>query len=119
VGKWRPMRERYPEVFRRHGLDVLGEEPDAVAGRIRASAVRADILAALDGWTVAELGRTRERRLLEVAWRADEANPWRRELLKPGLLRDPKRVKALVGQLREDRLAPASLLFLSRLLRED
>src|SRR5262249_53191895 len=53
IGKWRPMRERDPEVFQRHGLDVLGRSrtpwrggsaprrcgrrswPPSMAGRLR------------------------------------------------------------------------------------
>jgi serine/threonine protein kinase len=116
-GKWNPtrVRDRYPQVFRKHGLAVLSQSVETLAERIRTSAVRDEILAALDDWTAnEELGQ--QRRLLELTWRIDPENRWRQQLLEPGTLRNPQRRRALLGQIEEENLAPATVVFLSTLL---
>jgi tetratricopeptide (TPR) repeat protein/tRNA A-37 threonylcarbamoyl transferase component Bud32 len=117
-GKWDPgrVKGRYAAVFRAHGLDVLSEPIEALAGRIRACAVREEILAALDDWMSWKAEDTEQRRLLELAAGVDEEHPWRRQLLQPGILRDRDRLLRLVRQVKEDDLTPATAVFLDRLL---
>src|SRR5262249_50419906 len=81
-GGWDPGRvvRKYPEVLSRHGLDVLGGDRDDRVRAIRASAVRQDIVAALDDWASWERDRGRQVRVLEVAEAADEPEPWRRQV---------------------------------------
>src|SRR5262249_55335762 len=49
-GRWEPERaaRKYPVVLSGHGLNVLGADRDKLVRAIRASAVRQDIVAALD-----------------------------------------------------------------------
>jgi tetratricopeptide (TPR) repeat protein/tRNA A-37 threonylcarbamoyl transferase component Bud32 len=119
AGRWDPgrVRERYPEVLRRHGLDVLDGPVEVVAQRIGQSAVRTEILACLDGWVVVVEAK-QQRRLLELGWRVDPGNRWRQRLLEPGVLGVPERRRALLGQLMEGRLAPQTALFVGDLLGE-
>jgi serine/threonine protein kinase len=73
---------QYAEAFRDYGLDVGQLEPDEAAAAIDGSAIREQLVAALDNWLVAASGRDRERereRLLAVLVRAD-TDLWRKQL---------------------------------------
>jgi tetratricopeptide (TPR) repeat protein len=68
---------KYPAAFRDFGLDVLALEPDEAARRVRASAIRAQLVAALDDWLLL-LHDARDgdaARLLEVVQQADGDGP--------------------------------------------
>jgi serine/threonine protein kinase/tetratricopeptide (TPR) repeat protein len=71
----------YAEAFREHGLDVLAPDPQPAVQRIRASAIRLPLVAALDDWAFAwnQLGKGRESPLRAVADLADD-DPWRRRM---------------------------------------
>src|SRR5205807_596834 len=58
-GKWDPgrMRTEFPKVLALHRLYMLEGDLDELAQKIMASAVREDIVAALDGWAVEETDR--------------------------------------------------------------
>src|SRR5262249_20957137 len=68
-GRWDPdgVASQYPGVLYRRGLDVLGADRADLVRAIRASAVRQDIVAALDDWALREQDRGRRLRVLEVA----------------------------------------------------
>jgi tetratricopeptide (TPR) repeat protein len=116
-GKWAPgrARGRYPEVFLEYGLDMLQDSVEALAARIAASAVRGEILAALDDWTLSAT-QTRRRRLLVLTSRIDPENPWRKLLLEGEDLDDRVRRGALLAQVKHESLAPATAVFLFALL---
>jgi tetratricopeptide (TPR) repeat protein/tRNA A-37 threonylcarbamoyl transferase component Bud32 len=116
-GKWNPgrIKDRYEQVCCGHGLDVLQGPAEKWVQRIRASAVRNEILAALDDWASAAPEHQR-RRLLGLACGIDPDNGWRKQLLDPGVLRDPRRRLALLAQVKEESLGPGTAIFLSRLL---
>src|SRR5262249_34497134 len=69
------------EVFRDYGLALAALAPDQAAERIRASAIREQLVAALDDWlqVKARAGPTAEDWLLAVLQRAD-ADSWRSQL---------------------------------------
>jgi serine/threonine protein kinase/Flp pilus assembly protein TadD len=117
-GKFTPSRvkERYPQVFKRYGMDLLERDPKSLADQMRASAVRDEILAALDDWTRFESEEKRQRHLLELAWRIDHANRWRRQLLAPGVLLDSTRLRRLLGQVNKDRVSPSTSIYVATLL---
>jgi tetratricopeptide (TPR) repeat protein len=117
-GRWNPMhvKDRYPVVFADHGLDVLAGPVEPLARRISESSLRAEILAALDDWTVNEPEKTRALRLLELASRVDSTNPWRKRLLAPGGLSDRARLLALLRQSKGEALGPATAILLSAVL---
>jgi tetratricopeptide (TPR) repeat protein/serine/threonine protein kinase len=101
----------YRDAFRDYGLDVTALDAGAAAARIRASAIKDQLLAALDDWRVAEFGH-RDPRLLAVLQRADD-DPWR------GRFRDAKDRKALEELARDpEALAqpPATVLLLASAL---
>jgi eukaryotic-like serine/threonine-protein kinase len=70
--------QAFRETYRRYGLDIETLTPDAVAARIRGSAVRDHLVAALDDWWLTKTlgGLSGSERLLVVARTADP-NPWR------------------------------------------
>jgi tetratricopeptide (TPR) repeat protein len=69
------------------GLGWEDEDPGEVAARVRASAVRAEVVAALDDWAGMTGDSARREWLLAVA-RAADPDPKRLRLRQPGLWRD-------------------------------
>jgi tetratricopeptide (TPR) repeat protein len=117
-GNWQPtrVRDRYEAVFKRHGLEMLQGPVEALAERVRASPVRAEVLAALDDWTAHVADERAQRRLLELAWRVDPTSQWRKYLLEPGALRDRKRLLAVLAEAKGESLSPGTAMFLGLLL---
>ena len=80
--------EDYAEAFRAAGLGTDRDDPRAVAERVKASNIRARLVAALDDWcTVAFSPRQslRRRWIVEVARRADgDPTGWRTVPAPPG-----------------------------------
>src|SRR5262249_38660035 len=124
--------QQYMRAFEASGLAAVREPPDVVAARVKASAVRLALIAALDDWAVCATDKSRRDWLLLIA---REANPdplgdrirdpttWdnRRELSE---LADPVRVKAqsvllflpLAERLRHADIVPMG--FLKRVQKE-
>jgi tetratricopeptide (TPR) repeat protein len=105
----------YAQVFHRRGLGPESEEPEAVAARVRGSAVKGQLLAALDDWAHAAGDTPRRAWVLAVARRADP-HPWRDRIRDPALWRNPARLKALAAQTKADDLSPHAAVALSWLL---
>src|SRR5262249_2190221 len=117
-GRWDPRRAvgKYPEVLSRHGLDVLAGDSDKLARAIRASAVRADIVAALDDWARWEPAPGRFRRVLEVAEAADQPEPWRRQVRAAVRRGDVGRLKQLAARVGAAEPTPGTVLLLATAL---
>jgi eukaryotic-like serine/threonine-protein kinase len=107
----------YAEAFRHFGVDVEGKGggPEAAAPRIRESAVREELVSALDDWAGLAQNRERRTRLLEVARQADP-DPWRDRLRDPKLWRDRAALERLAREADRAGLSPAQLVLLARLL---
>ncbi len=114
-GKWGAVRMQaeYPEVLARHGLDVLKGNPAELAETIRKSAVRENIVAALDDWAWTQTDRQRALRLLELANRADEPDPWRQGVRQALARRDRKRMRQLLGETRQGKPTPGVVFLLA------
>jgi serine/threonine-protein kinase len=68
----------YEAAFRDAGLGTIQDDPADVAERVRGSAVRGALVAALDDWAVSVTDTARRRWLLEVARQADpDPDGWR------------------------------------------
>jgi serine/threonine-protein kinase len=68
----------YAAAFAEAGLGQEGDPAEAVAARVRASAVREALVAALDGWAVCAAAKRRPTWLLRVARLADpDPGGWR------------------------------------------
>src|SRR5262249_6729675 len=74
----------YEAAFRDAGLGTVQDDRADVAARVRSSAVRGALVAALDDWAVSVADKTRRRWLLEVARQADpDPGGWRDRLRDP------------------------------------
>jgi serine/threonine protein kinase/Flp pilus assembly protein TadD/type II secretory pathway component PulJ len=94
----------YRKAFRQYGLDLESLAPNETARRIRASAIKDQVVAALDNWAHAKKStRLRDwQRLVNVA-RLVETDPWHRELQTAILDNDHKR---LIEMAKSDKRPP-------------
>ncbi|HEV3263756.1 MAG TPA: serine/threonine-protein kinase, partial [Gemmataceae bacterium] len=83
--------EQYEEAFRWAGLGQVHDDPGVVAGRVRTSDIRNELVAALDHWSSwTEGAPSRRRWVLDVARRADsDPTDWRDRARDPNLRADP------------------------------
>jgi serine/threonine-protein kinase len=105
----------YASAFAAAGLGPEGDDGAAVAARVRESAVRAEIVAALDDWA----GMTRDLRrrawLLAVA-RAADPDPARDRLRQPELWQDSASLMQLAGELSVAEVSPQLATALGRVV---
>jgi tetratricopeptide (TPR) repeat protein len=112
----------YQEAFKTAGLGQPGDDGEAVAARVRNSAVRAEIVAALDDWASFTEDPARYVWLLAVARKADP-DPLRDRLRQPEMRRDGSvltrlvQETRLVDRARVDDLSPQFLMNVGRALR--
>jgi tetratricopeptide (TPR) repeat protein len=88
---------RYEEAFRDAGAGAPGDEPDQVAARVRASAVYAGLVAALDDWAVCATDRDQQAWVLAVLRRADP-DPWRDRVRDPATWDNPAALRDLADR---------------------
>jgi tetratricopeptide (TPR) repeat protein len=91
----------YAAAFRDAGLGEEGQPVEAVAARVRAAAVGAQLVAALDDWATLTRDRPRRAWLLAVARRADP-DPWSDRLRAPLVWGDRAALQKLAGALLRD-----------------
>ena len=106
----------YRASFLARGLDVADADPEAVAARVRASAVRADLVAALDDWAVFEPNPDVRGRVLAVAQRADPG-PWLDRFRDPAVRADKAKLEQLAREADPGALAPGTVTALAELMR--
>jgi tetratricopeptide (TPR) repeat protein len=94
----------YAEVFRKHGLGIEGDDTRAFARRVSDSAVKEQLLSALDDWAFTTNDKKRRSWLMEVARRADP-HPWRDRLRDPKRWRDRKYLQKLAEQAKPEELS--------------
>ena len=99
------------------GLGRDGDDIEAVAAAVRASAVRAEIVAALDDWASITVDLRRRAWLLAVARDADP-DEVRDRLRQPELWLDAARLTRVAKELRVDELSPQLASALSRVSRK-
>jgi serine/threonine-protein kinase len=74
----------YDEAFGERGLCGSEDDPNVVAARLKASALRERFLAALDEWAVCCPDRIRQNYLLRIARQLD-SDPWRDRVRDPAV----------------------------------
>jgi serine/threonine-protein kinase len=87
---------RYEEAFLQYGLDTREGDLDELAERVRSSAIRDQLVVALDEWARGriESDATGAARLLSIAVRADP-DPWRNAVRHPETWLNREKLKEL------------------------
>jgi serine/threonine-protein kinase len=106
---------QYVAAFRASQLGQPGDQVGAVAARIRASAIRDQLVAALDDWARLTSNQQRRAWLLAVARQADP-DPWRNRFRDPRVWRDRATLERLAREAQREKLSPQSLTSLGRTL---
>jgi serine/threonine-protein kinase len=112
-----PPGRRYEEAFRAAGLGVPGDDPAAVAARIRASPVRAALVAALDDWAACAVGREQQAWVLAVVTRSDPDTAWRDRVRDPATWDSPEALRELAADAPVAGQSPQLLAVLAARLR--
>jgi serine/threonine-protein kinase len=107
----------YAAAFREGRLELPGDEVGVVAARLRASAVKAQLVAALDAWASVTRNPQRRAWLLAVARQADP-DAWRDRFRDPRVWEDRVALEQLARQARVQQLSPQLLKTLAVVLRE-
>jgi serine/threonine-protein kinase len=107
---------QYAAAFRDSQLGQPGDEVGAVAARIRASAVKEQLVAALDNWAWLTGDRHKGVWLLAVARRADP-DPWRQRLRDPQVWQDRNALQRLARQYPVEQWSPQLVTTLSCVLK--
>ena len=113
------LRE-YAAAFREAGIGEETEAAEVVANRIRSSAVREQLVAALDDWAVRALKvePARGAWLLAVA-RAADPDPWRDRFRDPAVRNDRAALERLAREAKMSELSPQISNALGVLLGRD
>jgi tetratricopeptide (TPR) repeat protein/tRNA A-37 threonylcarbamoyl transferase component Bud32 len=106
----------YAAAFRDAGIGDETEAAEVVAQRIRASAVREQLVAAVDNYWVLSRGKRRAW-LLAVA-RAADPDPWRNRFRDPEVWQDRSAIERLAREAKVSELSPQFLTGLGALLRD-
>jgi serine/threonine-protein kinase len=105
----------YPRAFQGAGLGQPGDPVPAVAERLRASAVKARLVAALDHWAWLTTDRQRRTWLLALARQADP-DPTRNRLRDPRQWQDRAALERLARQAQAAQWSPQLLTRLAIVL---
>jgi tetratricopeptide (TPR) repeat protein len=119
-GKFEPASAEpmYATAFAQAGLAREGDDSQAVAAVVQQSAVRTEIVAALDDWASITRNQSRRTWLLAVARGADP-DPARDRLRQPELWQDGARLTRIAQELRVTELSPHLATALGRVAREN
>jgi tetratricopeptide (TPR) repeat protein len=105
----------YAAAFRHAQLGQPGDEVAAVAARIQGSAVKAEVVAALDDWAYVTESASRRAWLLAVARQVDP-DTWRDRFRDPATWNDRAMLQRLARKARVNQLSPQMLTVLGNVL---
>jgi eukaryotic-like serine/threonine-protein kinase len=110
--------EQYTNTFQEEGLATVHDQPAAVAMRVRTSAVRGALVAAIDDWSVCLTDKEQRLWLAEIARQADpDSAGWRERILDPKIWDDPVALTELAKTVPVDGQPVSLLLSLGERLR--
>jgi serine/threonine-protein kinase len=112
-----PAAQQYAAAFQAAGLEVAGNEEDTAA-RLRRSAIREELVAALEDWAHATASTQVRDRLLRLAQRADPGSEWRARLRNPALWRNRSALRRLARETPLANLPAQAVLLLAQLQME-
>jgi tetratricopeptide (TPR) repeat protein len=105
----------YREAFKNRGFDFSADDPGALANRVADSAIKAELVAALDDWATFEKDPKLVLRLLEVTRLADPGE-WTNRLRDPAVRDDPRALEKLWADAAD--VAPAARVALAVLMHK-
>jgi serine/threonine-protein kinase len=105
----------YAKAFAQYHLDLFAGPVEEVVARLRASPIRAQLVAALDDWAWQEKDLGRRWRLMEVARRTDPGE-WKDRLRDPSKWMNRPALERLARQARVESLSPQLVSLLAALL---
>ncbi|MDB5293722.1 MAG: tetratricopeptide repeat protein [Phycisphaerales bacterium] len=109
----------YEETFQDAGLYARHDAPEEVAARIKESAVREALTAALDDWMICTADKDQRRRLIEAArWADADPKGWRARILDQATWDDPAALSALARDVPIDGPSLSLLLALGERLKD-
>jgi tetratricopeptide (TPR) repeat protein/serine/threonine protein kinase len=119
-GGYSKVAPAYAKAFPKFGLNVLEGEVEEWPKRIAASAIKEQLVAALDDWALAagfaQNGPT-QKRLFAIARRADP-EPWRDQLRDLAVWKDQKALQRLADRLKDKQQPPTLVAILGQLLEQ-
>jgi len=113
---------KYADAFAEAHLAVLADDPQAIAARIGASAIKEQLVAALDIWALAAWKtdqRPLAQRLLEVARLASPEDVWGNRFRELKIWRDPVALANLVKDLSPAKVSPQMVGLVSHLIPQN
>jgi tetratricopeptide (TPR) repeat protein len=105
----------YRAAFSSRGMEVVDGDPTAIAARIRASAVKPELLAGLDDWAAFEPTPAVRDRVLAVARQADPG-PWQDRFRNATKWPDKATVALLAKEADPAALSPGTVTALAELM---
>ena len=117
-GKFDPTRPEpfYASAFARAGLGQPGDDTAVVAALVRNSAIREEIIDALDDWASITTDPARRKWLFEIARQADP-DPQRNLVRQPDLWDVRGGVAPPMPELKADKISPRMATALARLMQ--
>jgi eukaryotic-like serine/threonine-protein kinase len=108
----------YADAFREYGVDAAVLDGADAAQRVRGSAIREQLIAALDDWSFvipsAEIGR--RERILVIASLADP-DAWRNQFRDGAIQQDRAALEELASRKEVEELPPSTIVLLGRKLQ--
>ncbi len=104
-------------AFREYGLDVAAGDAALLGRQVREAAIREQLVAALDEWSLREPDPAVCRQVLAIA-RAADPDPWRDRFRDPEVRADWQALARLAEEADAKRLSPALLASLGNLLAD-
>ena len=109
----------YRTAFRDYGIDVLNLDAAVAGARVRASAIRQHLIAALDDWAfVIPPQHKRRREHVRAVIGSADSDGWNNRFRDAILQRDRQALEALAMQPEVNNLPPSTVVLLARGLRE-
>jgi serine/threonine-protein kinase len=120
---WRAADEEYEAAFRQAGLGAPEDPAKEVAARVRGSAIREALAAAVDDWAVRTENEERRAWLLEVARRAElspegDARGWEERFRDAQVWRRRTKLEQLAREADLSALSPQTVYALAWALRK-
>ena len=99
----------YERVFHEHGLDIFGSDAEEVVRRLANSAIKEELIAALDEWSFTDKNDSRCIRLWQITARLHPIESWRQRLAAREAWYDRQAFERLLAGMDLSRLSPPML----------